>query len=332
MDAAELTPGELSARVRRCVEQQQAKTVVIDSLNGYQASMPEEQALILHMHELLQYLNRQGASTFLTVAQHGLVGDMKAPVDVTYLADTVILLRYFEALGRVRRAMSVIKKRTGAHEDTIREYRIDGRGITLGEPLMGFQGVLRGVPELVEHRPTLLEPRPSEGCDVSERALILAPQGRDGAVAQWHAGRSWTAGEIVDDVAQLVASLSAGAGFAVVTEEAITGSDLHALSDWLDGQPEWSDFPFVLLTQRGGGLERNPEAGRFLDVLGNVTFLERPFHPTTFVSLAQSALRGRRRQYEARARLRRAESARGRPRATRGGAHRRARSGDGPIA
>jgi circadian clock protein KaiC len=158
IDAVELTPGELSARVRRCVEELDAQTVVIDSLNGYQASMPEEQALILHMHELLQYLNRQGASTYLTVAQHGLVGDMKAPVDVTYLADTVILLRYFEALGRVRRAMSVIKKRTGAHEDTIREYRIDGRGITLGEPLMGFQGVLRGVPELVEEKPRLLEP------------------------------------------------------------------------------------------------------------------------------------------------------------------------------
>ena len=86
--------------------------------------MPEENSLILHMHELLQYLNRRGAATFMTVAQHGLVGDMKAPVDVTYLADTVILLRYFEALGRVRRAMSIIKKRTGAHESTIREYRI----------------------------------------------------------------------------------------------------------------------------------------------------------------------------------------------------------------
>jgi circadian clock protein KaiC len=157
IDAAELTPGELSSRVRRCVEDLDAQTVVIDSLNGYQAAMPEEQALILHMHELLQYLNRQGASTFLTVAQHGLVGDMKAPVDVTYLADTVILLRYFEALGRVRRAISVIKKRTGAHEDTIREFRIDHRGVTLGEPLMGFQGVLRGVPELVEERPKLLE-------------------------------------------------------------------------------------------------------------------------------------------------------------------------------
>ena len=158
IDAAELTPGELSSRVRCCVEEQGAQTVVIDSLNGYQASMPEEKSLILHMHELLQYLNRQGASTFLTVAQHGLVGDMKAPVDVTYLADTVILLRYFEALGRVRRAISVIKKRTGPHEDTIREYRIDQRGVTLGDPLMGFQGVLRGVPELVEERPKLLEP------------------------------------------------------------------------------------------------------------------------------------------------------------------------------
>jgi circadian clock protein KaiC len=150
IDAAELTPGELSERVRRCVEENKARTVVIDSLNGYQAAMPEEQALILHMHELLQYLNRQGASTFLTVAQHGLVGDMKAPVDVTYLADTVLLLRYFEAFGRVRRAISVIKKRTSAHEDTIREYQISSNGITLGEPLIGFQGVLRGVPELVD--------------------------------------------------------------------------------------------------------------------------------------------------------------------------------------
>jgi circadian clock protein KaiC len=149
VDAAELTPGEFSERVRRCVEVNEARTIVIDSLNGYQSAMPGEHALILHMHELLQYLNRQGASTFLTVAQHGLVGDMKAPVDVTYLADTVILLRYFEAMGRVRRAISVIKKRTGSHEDTIREYRIDQRGITLGGPLTNFHGVLRGVPNMI---------------------------------------------------------------------------------------------------------------------------------------------------------------------------------------
>jgi circadian clock protein KaiC len=157
VDAAELSPGEFSERVRHCVEVRGAQTVVVDSLNGYQAAMPGEHALILHMHELLQYLNRQGATTFLTVAQHGLVGDMKAPVDVTYLADTVVLLRFFEALGRVRRAMSVVKKRTGAHEDTIREYRIDGRGITLGQPLVNFQGVLRGVPTLVAGNPDPLK-------------------------------------------------------------------------------------------------------------------------------------------------------------------------------
>ena len=148
VDAAELSPGQFCAQVRRCVEVYGAKTVVIDSLNGYQAAMPGEQALILHMHELLQYLNRQGATTFLSVAQHGLVGDMKTPVDVTYLADTVILLRYFEALGQVRRAISIVKKRTGPHENTIREFRIGSDGVTLGEPLTKFQGILRGVPTL----------------------------------------------------------------------------------------------------------------------------------------------------------------------------------------
>jgi circadian clock protein KaiC len=158
IDAAEMSPGEFAHRVRKRVDEDHIKTVVIDSLNGYQAAMPEENSLILHMHELLQYLNRRGAATFMTVAQHGLVGDMKAPVDVTYLADTVILLRYFEALGTVRRAMSIIKKRTGAHESTIREYRIDNRGLTIGDPLEGFQGVLSGIPVYVgEGRPLLDE-------------------------------------------------------------------------------------------------------------------------------------------------------------------------------
>jgi len=149
VDAAELSPGEFASRVRTCVTEQKIQTVVIDSLNGYQAAMPQEQFLILHIHELLQFLNRQGASTFLTVAQHGLVGEMKAPVDVTYLADTVILLRYFEAVGNVRRAVSVIKKRSGVHETTIREFNIGDGGLSLGEPLSQFQGVLRGVPNFV---------------------------------------------------------------------------------------------------------------------------------------------------------------------------------------
>jgi circadian clock protein KaiC len=157
IDAAEMSPGEFTARVRACVTEHGVQTVVIDSLNGYQAAMPEEHYLLLHMHELLQFLNRQGATTFLTVAQHGLVGEMKSPVDVTYLADTVLLLRYFEAMGQVRRAISVMKKRAGRHERTIREYEIDSRGITLGAPLEQFQGVLRGVPSFVGAATGLLE-------------------------------------------------------------------------------------------------------------------------------------------------------------------------------
>ncbi|WP_339416293.1 MULTISPECIES: ATPase domain-containing protein [unclassified Pseudomonas] len=159
VDAAELSPGEFSHRVRRCVDERGIKTVVIDSVNGFQAAMPEENSLILHMHELLLYLNRRGAATFMTVAQHGLVGDMQAPVDLTYLADTVILLRYFEALGKVRRAISVIKKRTGTHESTIREYRIGAGGVAVGDPLESFQGVLRGVPTYMgTEAPLLADP------------------------------------------------------------------------------------------------------------------------------------------------------------------------------
>jgi len=157
MDAAELTPGEFSHQVRASVDRDGIRTVVIDSLNGYQAAMPEEQFLILHLHELLQYLNRRGAATFVTVAQHGLIGDMRLPVDITYLADTVILLRYFEALGHVRRAISVMKKRGGHHESTIREFRITGRGLELGQPLMEFHGILRGVPIYVGSSAPLME-------------------------------------------------------------------------------------------------------------------------------------------------------------------------------
>src|SRR3569833_1958336 len=139
--------------------------------------------------------------------------------------------------------------------------------------------------------------------DVSERGLILAPQGRDALVAATMLREAGIARDAIGDVADLVEQLTAGAGFAIVTEEALSGEPLHALSAWIDDQEEWSDFPFILLTHRGGGLERNPTANRYLELLGNATFLERPFHPTTLVSLAKSALRGRRRQYDARARL-----------------------------
>jgi circadian clock protein KaiC len=149
VDAAELSPGEFAHRVRDVVASKNIKTVLIDSLNGYQAAMPQENQLVLHLHELLQYLNRQGATTFVTVAQLGLVGDMRSPFDITYLADAVVLLRYFESHGEVRRAISIVKKRTGKHETSIREYTIGKGGLSIGPPLRDFRGVLRGTPEYI---------------------------------------------------------------------------------------------------------------------------------------------------------------------------------------
>jgi signal transduction histidine kinase len=139
--------------------------------------------------------------------------------------------------------------------------------------------------------------------DRAETALILAPVGRDAAIAAGMLRESLIPSVICPELDSLVRELNGGVGFVLVTEEALLGRDLRPLSTWISNQPEWSDLPFVLLTRRGGGLERNPEAGRFLDALGNVTFLERPFHPTTLVSLARAALRARGRQYDARARL-----------------------------
>jgi PAS domain S-box-containing protein len=139
--------------------------------------------------------------------------------------------------------------------------------------------------------------------EISERTLILAPHGRDAQIAAALLEEAGIHAIICGGLEAVISGLEAGAGFALTAEEALADADLPRLGAWIDSQPEWSDFPFILLTRRGGGLERNPAARRHLDMLGNVTFLERPFHPTTLVSLAQSALRGRRRQYEARARL-----------------------------
>ncbi len=138
---------------------------------------------------------------------------------------------------------------------------------------------------------------------LSERGLILAPAGRDAEVASAMLAANAVRSVVCPGIPALVSELRAGAGFAIVTEEAMHVADLHPLADWIGAQPEWSDIPFVLLTRRGGGIERNPGALRLLETLGNVTFLERPFHPTSLVSLVQAALRGRRRQYDARARL-----------------------------
>ena len=147
VDAAEVAPGELAAQIVAATENEGVRMVVLDSLNGYVNAMPQEEFLHLHLHEVLTYLNQRGVVTIMTLAQHGLIGQMGAPVDVSYLADTVMLMRFFEAQGAIKKAVSVIKKRTGGHETTIRELRMDSDGVTLTEPLVEFEGVMTGVPK-----------------------------------------------------------------------------------------------------------------------------------------------------------------------------------------
>ncbi|RYX83725.1 circadian clock protein KaiC [bacterium] len=150
VDPAELSPGEFVWRVRECVERGGAKMVIFDSLNGYLYSMAQERHLLLHMHELLSYLNTSGVLSMLIVCQNGMVGhSMSSPVDVSYLADTVLLLRHFEAFGEVRQAISVVKKRAGRHERSIRELQFSPQGVRVGEPLHDFRGVLTGIPEYI---------------------------------------------------------------------------------------------------------------------------------------------------------------------------------------
>jgi circadian clock protein KaiC len=146
VDPAELSPGEFTAAVRRAVEEQHARLVVIDSLNGYLQSMPEEHFLVIQLHELLSYLRQSGVVLIMLVAQHGLLGLMNAPVDVSYLADNIVLFRFYEHAGRVRKSISVLKKRSGRHEDTIRDLSLHSDGIRVGAPLTGMRGILTGVP------------------------------------------------------------------------------------------------------------------------------------------------------------------------------------------
>jgi circadian clock protein KaiC len=149
IDPAEIAPGELANKIVECVEKEGIRVIVLDSLNGYVNAMPQEDYINLHLHELLSYLNQRGVVTIMTLAQQGLVGQMGVPVDVSYLADTVILTRYFEARGSVRKAISIIKKRSGSHESTIREVVMSATGIRIGHALTDFEGVLTGVPTFV---------------------------------------------------------------------------------------------------------------------------------------------------------------------------------------
>ena len=160
IDPAELSPGEFVHEVRQSVEADRARVVVIDSLNGYFNAMIDEQFVLAQMHELLSYLGHRGVATILVMAQHGLIGAMAVPIDVSYLADTVVLLRFFEAQGRVRKAVSALKKRTGRHEDSIREYLISSGGLGVGPPLRDFRGVMTGVPDYDSQLPDLNHEEP----------------------------------------------------------------------------------------------------------------------------------------------------------------------------
>lgn len=160
IDPAELSPGEFASLVRTAVEVDHARVIVIDSLNGYLSAMPDERFLILQMHELLSYLAQRGVLTILVLAQHGLVGPMTSPVDLSYLSDSVLMLRYFEFEGSVRRALSVVKKRSSAHERTIREFRLGASGLSIGPPLTDFSGVFTGAPYYTGSRTPLLDDDP----------------------------------------------------------------------------------------------------------------------------------------------------------------------------
>jgi circadian clock protein KaiC len=163
IDPAELSPGEFTQMIRLDAERHGTRIVVIDSLSGYLAAMPQEKQLVLQLHELLSYLNQRGVLTLLVNPQSGLMGSMQSVLDVSYIADTIVLLRFFEAQGRVRKALSIVKNRGGGHEDTIRELRIDTAGLRVGEVLSGFQGVLTGTPAYTGTAGPLLEDRSVPG-------------------------------------------------------------------------------------------------------------------------------------------------------------------------
>jgi KaiC/GvpD/RAD55 family RecA-like ATPase len=146
IDPAELSPGEFAAIVRRAIEERGSTFIAVDSLNAYLHAMPGEDYLILQMHELLSYLNQKGVTTLLVLGQHGVIGEVRSDVDLSYLSDAILLFRFFEAQGQIRTALSVVKSRVNAHERTIRELRLSDEGLQVGEPLRDFEGVLSGLP------------------------------------------------------------------------------------------------------------------------------------------------------------------------------------------
>ena len=223
VDPAELTPGEFAHQVRAAVERDGTRVIVIDSLNGYLNAMPEERHLALQLHELLSYLAQLGVTTVMVMAQHGMMGaGMAAPVDVSYLADTVLLLRYFESEGAIRQAISVVKKRGGNHERTLREFRFGAHGIRVGPPLREFRGILTGVPVHTGNGDALLKTRMG--------SRLICPQGGNmfatGDAVVYHALSGSALGGLEDDHTYYVFEFSL-AGFNIALR--LADSYCHAV-------------------------------------------------------------------------------------------------------
>lgn len=309
VDPAEISPGELTDRIRQGVEQRNTRMVIIDSINGYHYAMPGEGFLNLQLHELLAYLNQLGIVTLLVLVQQGFVGNMRTAVDLTYLADTVVLFRYFEMSGEVRQAISVIKKRSGNHERTLREFKITLTGIVVGEPLREFEGILSGLPRhsvakeahrvrTSEHLQTRMISAVSRSEE--ERVLVLSMTERDAELTIGFLVKAEIFALRCVDISDLVSKFKEGCAALIVAEDALGSGSARVLAEALSQQPSWSELPILLITSGGDTSIRTLNTFSTLSSSGNVTLLERPFRPLTLVNSLQSALRSRRRQYQVR--------------------------------
>jgi circadian clock protein KaiC len=304
VDPAELSPGQFVARVRRLVDEQNMRILVIDSMNGLLNAMPNEQFLTMQLHELFSYTAQQGIATILTLAQQGIIGSsMNAPIDISYLADTVLLFRYFEKAGQIRQALSVVKKRSGPHERAIRELISQEGSVYVGESLTNFEGSSLAYrdssdrPSSAQTTETALE---SDVPQADHRTIILAPTGRDSELISELLERSALRCHIAGSVLELIRELEHGAGAAVISEEALVGDAIPVILRYLDEQPSWSDFPLIVLTVGGQVTAESERLRELRRPLDNVFLLERPIRPETLLGTLEIALRGRQRQYQIR--------------------------------
>ena len=298
LDPAEVSPGQFIGLVRSAVERDGARIIVIDSLNGFLNAMSGEQMLVSHMHELLTFLNQRGVVTLVVLTLSGMIGtQISVPIDLTYLADNVLVLRFFEARGRLRKALSVVKKRSGKHEDTIHDLRFPPTGLSLSSPLSDFRGIMSGIP--TDGGSSTLGEAPVSPTK-AEQVLVHAPFGRDAAMICQFLGHSGISAGVCRTVEEVCAQLGDHTGAVLISDESLTAANISALAAVLNAQPPWSDLPVIVTTSGGAATAASRKRLDILGRLGNFSLLERPLRTVTLVSAMQSALRARRRQYQLR--------------------------------